>query len=737
MPSTRSSSRPRPCAIVRRRAFALVLTATILDTPWLSGHGSEARYVEIVPWTKPRIAQTWAMSYTELGVGASRAIVQMRTVADRQCATGAVLAFDVDDRYAFDIDEPVSVTVTYAPEYSKPFTIYWDANGGEGLSRRAVDHQPGAPLRQVTVVLDRARFAGQGTRAADLAVGAPGGAVALCDIEVSRAAGTANAPQAVGRIQLEVRDAASRAPVPARVGLYDNTGRLPLPSQSAVLVHRFTDEVRRLWVSPRAFWPSANRQAFYVSGRYDAEVPAGTYELVATRGIEYRAHRSSVQVRPNQDTRVTVDLQRHADLPARGWYSADGHMHIGRDVVQDEATWNHAAAEDVHLSNLVQMGNLSRTHFHQPAWGRAGQYEKHGYVILSGQEDPRTVQRGHTLHHNIPAPMHLPTDSYFAYDQAFDEVRRQGGFSGYAHQGELFNGRRGLALDVPFGIVDFIEVLQNGRLSTEGWYNFLNLGYQILPDAGSDFPYMDLPGVVRNYAKIDGPFSAEAWFAAFRRGHMYVTNGPLLEFTVNGQPMGAEVKVARGTSLEVVAEADLNPDIDALTHVELVAHGEVIATEPANGRSKVTLRASVPADRSKWLAVRAWGRRQERANMTVAHTAPVYVLVDGKSFWKPEAVAGIVAEQKTRLNELMTADVDPRGDLEPWETLALMPQEWERQRQVLKARVDEASVRYQRLADRAATSSAEAIGPVGPLALLLGSGTLLLVVRRRGQRGSS
>ena len=260
------------------------------------------------------------------------------------------------------------------------------------------------------------------------------------------------------------------------------------------------------------------------------------------------------------------------------------------------------------------------------------------------------MQRGHTLHHNLPAPMHLPTDSYFAYDQAFEEVRRHGGFSGYAHQGELFNGRRGLALDVPFGIVDFIEVLQNGRLSTEGWYNFLNLGYRILPDAGSDFPYMDLPGVVRNYAKIDGPFSAEAWFAAFRRGHMYVTNGPLLEFTVNGQPMGAEVKVARGASLEVVAEADLNPDIDALSHVELVAHGEVIATEPANGRSRVSLRASVAADRSKWLAVRAWGRRQERSNMTVAHTAPVYVVVDGQPFWKPEAVAAIVAEQKTRLD---------------------------------------------------------------------------------------
>jgi hypothetical protein len=166
-------------------------------------------------------------------------------------------------------------------------------------------------------------------------------------------------------------------------------------------------------------------------------------------------------------------------------------------------------------------------------------------------------------------------------------------------------------------------------LSTEAWYNFLNLGYKILPDAGSDFPYMDLPGVVRNYAKTDGPFSAEAWFASFRRGHMYVTNGPLLEFTVNGRPMGAELQVPRGSTLEVVAEADLNPDVDALSHVELVAHGEVIATQAAGGASRVSLRASVPADRSKWLAFRAWGRRQERPNMTIGHSAPVYVIGSG------------------------------------------------------------------------------------------------------------
>jgi hypothetical protein len=721
-----------------RRYVLLAMKASLaaVGIAWLmasvvQGHGSEARYVEEIQWKKPRIAHTYALSYTELGIGAGRGIAQMRTIGNRQCVTGATLGFDVDDQYAFDIDEPVTVKLTYATQFSKPFAIYWDASSGEGLGRRDVAVEPGEQFREVTVTLERARFAGQGTRGVDIAVGAGfGGTLALCDVEVTRSNAT-KAAQPAGQLQLELRDAASGQPIPARVGLYDASGRLPLPSNDALLVHRFSDEVRRLWVSQRAFWPTANRQAFYVNGRYSASVPAGSYELVVARGIEYRAHRGRVEVRPGQTATVRVDLQRYADLVGRGWYSGDGHVHIGRDIVRDEPAWAHTAGEDVRLANLVQMGNLSRTHFDQPAWGKAGQFERGGYVIVSGQEDPRTVQHGHTLHHNLQAPVHLSTDEYFSYQHAFEEAKRQGGVSGYAHHGELFNGRRGLALDVPFGIVDFIEVLQNGRLATDAWYGFLNLGYKILPNAGSDYPYMDLPGVVRNYAKIDGAFTPEAWFDAFRSGRMYVTNGPFLELRVNGQPMGSELRVAKDSRVEVVAEADLNPEVDALSHIELVVHGDVVATEQANGQNRIALRAEVAADRSKWLAVRAWGKRQERSHMTIAHSAPVYIVVNGQPFWKTEALPALVAEQRGRLDEFVTATVDPRGDLEPWETLALMQQEWERQRALLKPRVEEAHRRYQLILDRAGAFTAPQAAHYWPL---VGFIALLLTTRARRRR---
>ena len=670
---------------------ALTTTAALR----VRAHGSEARYVREVDWNRPRIAHTYGLSYSELGLGAYRNEVETRTVGGRQCVAGGLIGFDVDDGYAFDVDEPVTLTLTYAPALTAPFTVVWDRNGGDGLGRAGVRPEAGEALQSVTLTLDRARLAGHGTRGIDIAVGSRDG-LCVCDVEVTRS-GATEAPTASGRVRLQITDASSGRPMPARIGLYDATGRMPLPSDDAILVHRYTDEVRRLSLTRRTFWPSPHRQAFYVNGSYAARVPAGTYELVVTRGIEYRVHHGEVEIRPGETSTVSVALARYADQPARGWHSGDAHIHIQRDTVRDENTWAQVAAEDVHVANLLQMGNMAGTHFGQPAWGAAGRFERDGHALVSGQEDPRTVHRGHTIHHNLRRPLHVAPESHFLYHRVFEESRRQGGVSGYAHQAELFNGRRGIALDVPFGIVDFIEILQQGRLPTDLWYGFLNLGYKLLPAAGSDFPYMDLPGVVRSYAKIDGPFSVDAWFDAFRAGRLFVTNGPLLEVTANGRPLGDELHVEPGGTVEVVAEASLNPDLDRLDRLELVVHGEVVATEPANDRDRVRLRTTVTADRSLWLAVRAFGERQERGNLTVAHSAPIYVIVEGRPFYRDEHVPELVALQRTRLRELLTEAVDPNRDLEPWETRSLLSEMWPAQRRLLEPRVEEADAHYRAL----------------------------------------
>ena len=145
------------------------------------------------------------------------------------------------------------------------------------------------------------------------------------------------------------------------------------------------------------------------------------------------------------------------------------------------------------------------------------------------------------------------------------------------------------------------------------------------------------------------------------------------------------------------SEASLNLDLDRLDRLELVVHGEVVATESAGGRDRVSLRTTVTADRSLWLAVRAFGERQEERNMTVAHSAPIYVIVEGRPFYRDERVPELVELQRTRLQELLTEAVDPNRDLEPWETRSLLSEMWPGQRRLLAPRIEEADARYRAL----------------------------------------
>lgn len=688
--------------LTQRLVASAALGIAALVAVAITASGNDARYSKPLPWKRDRISRVLALGYTELGTSQSRSTAEVRTIGARSCVVGNVVAFDVADTYAFDIDEAVDLTLTYLPNLTtaEALVVLFDKNGLDGRGSTEVTLERAGALGRSTLRLDRARFAGQGAQRTDLAVTGRRGVIALCDIEISRS-GATKAANTFGRVRLEIKDSQTQRAVPARVGLYDKTGRMPLPSDQAVPVRRFTDEIRRVWMNRRTFWPVESHEAFYVNGTYEARVPAGVYELVVTRGPEYRVHRQSVLVEQEKTAALTVSLNRYDDLPRRGWFSGESHLHLQRDRIADGEAWAQVAAEDLHIAHLLEMGNITGTYFKQPAWGKSGRFERDGVALVSGQEDPRTVMRGHTIHWNVDTHTHVEAERFFQYHLVFERTRRGGAITGYAHLGELFNGRRGLAIDVPFGLVDFIEVLQGGRINTEIWYSFLNLGFKVLPAGGADFPYFGptLPGVERTYVNVDGPFTTDSWVEGFRRGRAYATNGPFLDFSVNGRQMGEEIRVARGARLDVAASTQLNPDIDTLDRLELVVLGDVAAKEPARGQDRARLNTTLTADRSMWMAVRAYGVHQEPQFTTVAHSAPIYVVVDNEPTWKAEAVEELVRLQRGQLNDLLTVPIDADGDLEAYETRETIIAQWKAQLPILKARIQEADARYQTLLD--------------------------------------
>ncbi len=690
------------------RLFSLLVAAIASQATaheFVGPHGTV-----VIDWSAPNISRVLSSGYGDsfgTEAWARDGFPELVEVEGRQCVQGTYFLFDVDDEFAFDIDETVTIEFLFDRTRTAGFIISYDQNVVAENIQEYAFIESDELWQSRTVSLERARFANRGESGSDFTIAAPDGTwfgdptadhkIVLCDINVERSQETRR-PAVKGRLRLEIRDENSR-PTPARVGLYDATDRLPLPSDSALTINNYDDKTKQIFLRNTHGvtwpWPSENRYFFYVDGRYDAELPVGEYMLVISKGPEYRRVVQSISVSSGMVAGVAARLRRWTDMPARGWYSGDDHVHMIRTPDDNASISAIMQAEDVHVTNLLQMGNPYDTHFTQYAFGIDGRFRAGNHALVPGVEDPRTAVRGHTISMNIQE-VYRPADRYLRYDQVFAEYRRQGGMSGFAHvAGRLFNVERGLAIDVPLGVVDFVEVLQDGALETELWYDFLDLGFRLIPTAGSDFPYLGAPGSDRNYVYVGEEFSVDAYYAALEAQRTFVTTGPMLEFTVNGLQMGASISASPGDMLDIRASASLNPDLGTLDRVELVMHGEVIATaDQASATNRIELNYRTAVEGGTWLAVRAYGDEQ-----TVAHSAPVYVTVAG-SFENPATVPTLARRMLDKLAEFETVEVDATQELEAWsvgEPLGVMLTE---QRVAILERAEEARSVYARMLDR-------------------------------------
>ena len=112
-------------------------------------------------------------------------------------------------------------------------------------------------------------------------------------------------------------------------------------------------------------------------------------------------------------------------------------------------------------------------------------------------------------------------------------------------------------------------------------------------------------------------------------GHTFVTNGPMLTLKVDRAIPGDELKVSRNRRVRVQARAWAPAAIGSPQLLEVVAQGRVIRSATSHGQNptELTLDFEIQAEASQWIAARVTSQ-----NGGIAHTSPVYMLVDGKSF---------------------------------------------------------------------------------------------------------
>jgi hypothetical protein len=390
-------------------------------------------------------------------------------------------------------------------------------------------------------------------------------------------------------------------------------------------------------------------------GVSETTLPAGEWEAHVWHGLEYTPVRETIRIEAGKWERRVIRLKRWTDMPARGWFSSDDHIH-SRLMSGEDAdrlmTWARAA--DIHIANILEMGDSARTWYPQRGFGREFRVrDKSGrHWLIPGQEDPRSML-GHAIGLNLKSRVRDVT-RYYLNDWLADQIHRQGGLYGHTHVGEnALMVHREMALFQPSGIVDFNSILQN-RLGTELLYDFLNLGFKMTASAGSDTPYGGTVGSVRVYAHVGRNTSGlpDRWFDALKRGRTFVTNGPMLEFRVENALPGDEVRIPGGRSgrpLRVHARAWGLPGGSAPVRLRLIRFGKVIheasATRPDQDALEFTI--DVEPGQGCWLALHAAGR-----DASEAHTTPIYVTRDGRRFWDTAQAGTLLDRQMVVMDEI-------------------------------------------------------------------------------------
>ncbi|MBS0373434.1 MAG: CehA/McbA family metallohydrolase [Proteobacteria bacterium] len=469
------------------------------------------------------------------------------------------------------------------------------------------------------------------------------------------------APTGTLRISLRGEDG---QPSAARVSVVDARGRFHAPATAWIRADDGYDRAERPFEA----------HYFHAEGEVSLSVPAGELTVEVLRGFTRPLETQRVTVAAGTTATVTSRAQPGFALATAGgrWASGDVHVHMNYGgLYRDDPArlFAQAAAEDLELVHALIVNKEQRVP--DIAWSGAGVdpvstaqrkivhgQEYHtsvwGHLGLIGLQRP-TLLPGYVGYPNTAAASLVPTNAEIA-----DLAHAGGALVGYVHPFDEAlhpeNAAEPLAselpVDVALGKVDYIEIVgfADHRITAGVWYRLLNLGFRLPAAGGTDAManYASLRGPVgmnRTFVAVSRPgIDVGEWLDGLKRGHSFATNGPLLDFTLGGQPIGGELRLDGGRSVPYrVHLASIVP----IDHLEVVCNGRVVRTHALSGtRTALEASGSLPLRDSGWCVLRASADRAEHPvldNYPYATTSPVYVTVAGRAPRSPADAAWFMA----------------------------------------------------------------------------------------------
>lgn len=449
----------------------------------------------------------------------------------------------------------------------------------------------------------------------------------------------------VGRLRIVILDRAGR-PVAARVSVTRRDGRDLAPDDA----WRHADEAFDRRERPQEYG------YFHTRGRAELTVPAESLTVSVWRGPEYRPAEARLAVRAGSTLTQRIVLERLANLPAQGWWSGDLHVHMNYGGAYRN-TPDHLAfqarAEDLHVVEDLVVNKEQRIPDIASFRTDRDPVSTPDLLVMHGQEY-HTSSWGHTAflgladHYILPEYADYPNTaaaSLFPTNaDVADLAHAQRALVGYVHPFEASpdpaDTTRALTSELPadvaLGTVDYIEVMgySDHLITSAVWYRLLNCGFRLPAGAGTDaFPnFASLrgpPGLVRVFVRTGPTLDQRRWLAGIKAGRTFVTNAPLLEFTLGGHEIGDDVPLPAGGG-RLAARVRVRSSV-AVDHVEIIGNGRIVARIPLE-RGGTFASATIPISvtESGWYVLRAYS---ERARLPVldlypfASTSPIYVQV--------------------------------------------------------------------------------------------------------------
>jgi len=441
---------------------------------------------------------------------------------------------------------------------------------------------------------------------------------------------------------------------------------------------------------------------------FRAELPPGKYTLTAERGKEYLTATAEVEL-TDKPAKVTLKLERWSDMASLNWYSGETHVHRGLDELP-----TLLLAEDLNvalpLTYWVTRSGVPASRGDKSAIETGAELirvdDTHVIYPLNTEYEIFTVDgKQHTLgaifalNHKRPLAESVPPVGPVART-----VHEQGGLL----ELDKHNWPWSMML-VPVMQVDLYELANNHMwrtnfhfrgfgeappeymhveqdadgLTENGWLDFtlanyyclLDCGFRLMPTAGTASGVHPVPlGFGRVYVQLPDGFSYDAWIEGLAAGRSFVTTGPMLTVTVNGQPSGHtfDQRSADPVRYHITGTAR---SAHRLVRLEIISEGQVIRSlDPANkpldgGGYESPIDVELPIDHSTWLAVRCYERvaaRDDVANERVgvsdrlrfAHTAPFFIEVPDRPL-RPQRdetdyLIGLMERQITRNRDVLS-----------------------------------------------------------------------------------